>query len=133
MSWGDKKQIVVWEGEWPAVKHYVKYGRIAAFAISDFCNTVLDFRYYGSYFTKLAVDWDRYVVSTSLELSKWTYGNPWIAPACGVGSVASFAFVKSTRWGMFAATRNGVLAGVFSLCFLFPHEIRRIATDMMPF
>jgi hypothetical protein len=132
-SSSDQKQIIVWEGEWPAVKHYAKYGRIFAFTMSDFCNTVLDFRFYGQYLSRVALNWDRYVVSKSVDVSKWTYGNPWIVPAAGVGSVATFVFAKSVRWGLFAATRNGVLAGALSVGFLFPHEIRRLATEVMPF
>ena len=129
----DRQYIVVWEGEWPVAKYYAKYGRIAAWTISDFVNTLLDVRKYGAALSKFVAESDKYIVNTSFEVSQWAYGNPWIAPACGVGSFASFVFVKSTRWGLFAATRNGVLAGSAALCFMFPHEIRRMATDMMPF
>ena len=129
----DGRYLVVWEGEWPAVKYYAKYGRIAAWTLSDFTNTLLDVRKYGAAASRFIADSDKYIVATSAELSNWTYGNPWIVPACGVGSLASFVFVKSTRWGMFAAVRNGTLAGTAALCFMFPHEIRRMITDKMPF
>lgn len=125
--------VTVWEGEWPQVKICAKRCREAAAAGSDAANSLLNYRTYAASVKELTESSDRAVMSTSKRFSAWVQSTPGVGPACGVAALSTFVFAKSSRWGLAAATRNGVLTGCAAICFAFPHEIRSLVASKMPF
>lgn len=126
-------QLTVWEGEWPSLKNAVSITRRNAIKFSSFVVDIFDAKGYVSLAKQTAVRSDQLVVDSSRHISRTVQQNPWILPASGFATFATFVFSKSLRWGVFSATRNSVIATSGALCLVYPHELRRLAIEHLPF
>lgn len=125
------QQIIVWEGEWPQLKSAVRQTRIIYTNVADCVGSVFDFGTYKSSVVSTAKKVDDVAVTRSKQLGVTYRNNPWIVPAAGIAGVSAFVFAKSTRWGLWASTRNSLVTATVLAGLTWPHEIRRSIANKM--
>jgi hypothetical protein len=94
---------------------------------------VADGRGYVAMALNTAARSDQAVVEGSKYVSTFVQANPWIMPASSFAIFSAFVFAKSLRWGVFSASRNSAVATGVALCVAYPHELRRMALEKLPF
>ena len=125
------QQIIIWEGEWPRLKQQVRQARLFGQCVKYHVGSVFDFSAYKTSVVGAAQTIDKAAVTQSKRAGVTYRNNPWIVPAAGIAGVSCFVFSKSTRWGIWASTRNSLVCFAVLAGLTWPHEIRRAVANKM--
>lgn len=125
--------LCVWEGEWPLLKQTVHECRSLLVKSATMVADLFDARGYIELARTTAQESDRLIVDSSKVIARSLRGNEWIVPAGGFSSLGLFVFSKSLRWGVFSASRNATVATSMALCLAYPHELRQLVLNNVPF
>jgi hypothetical protein len=124
-------KLIVWEGEWPWVKEQVRGLRqsLSCFSGGKAESTAKSIAQTSSV---ALTSVDSALTTFSQGVSSFLKEEPWTIPAVGRGAFSGLVTVKSLRWGLPRATRNGLAAGLIGVTVLYPPDVRRLVFELNP-
>jgi len=127
-----KREIVVWEGEWPWLKSQVRAVRETVTAVYGRARAVLPDKTVEDV-KAAATKADQSLLQASKDATTYVRTTPQALPAAGVVGVTALVTAKSCiRWGVFAGLRNGLVTGLAGTAIFFPAEVRAAVSDWFP-